>query len=95
MKKKSVIKEDAETMAMIEAYERGEFVPVPNQKKFIAMAQQAAANYRLKKVARINIRLAEKDLEGLKARAEEEGLPYQTLIASVLHKYNNGRLVDR
>lgn len=94
-RRKDLLGEDDETVAMIEAYERGEFVPVPNQKAFKKMARQAAVNYRLKKMARINIRLAESDLQGLKTKAEEEGIPYQTLIASILHKYNSGRLVNR
>ena len=44
---------------------------------------------------RINIRISEKDLTDLKIKAREEGLPYQTLVSSVLHKYLNGRLVER
>ena len=46
------------------------------------------------KVERINIRLTRGQLEQLKARAEQEGLPYQSLVASVLHKYLNGSLVE-
>jgi len=42
----------------------------------------------------INIRLSELDLDRIKSRAEREGLPYQTLISSVLHKYVSDRLVD-
>jgi len=52
-------------------------------------AVQAAKRY-LRKDARVNIRLSTADLEMLKRRAAEEGLPYQTLIASVLHKYVSG-----
>jgi predicted DNA binding CopG/RHH family protein len=44
---------------------------------------------------RLNIRLSAPVLESLRARAAEEGLPYQTLIASVLHRFVTGRLVDR
>lgn len=43
----------------------------------------------------INIRLSEMDLERIKSRADREGLPYQTLISSVLHKYVSDRLVDQ
>jgi predicted DNA binding CopG/RHH family protein len=43
----------------------------------------------------VNIRISAKDLEALQKRALEEGLPYQTLIASLLHKYVAGRLVER
>lgn len=48
-----------------------------------------------KKDGRINIRIADGDLALLKKNAESEGLPYQTFMASVLHKYVNGQLVDR
>jgi predicted DNA binding CopG/RHH family protein len=49
---------------------------------------------RARKTRNINIRLSESDLEQLKRRSQQEGLPYQTLIASVLHKYVTDRLVD-
>jgi len=48
-----------------------------------------------KKDRRVNIRISSKDLEALQKRALEEGIPYQTLIASLLHKYVSGRLVER
>lgn len=41
---------------------------------------------------RMNIRIAKRDLDGLKERALEEGIPYQTLVSSILHKYVTGRL---
>jgi predicted DNA binding CopG/RHH family protein len=46
----------------------------------------------LQKDRRLNIRISTKDLEAIQKRALEEGLPYQTLIASLLHKYASGRL---
>ena len=49
---------------------------------------------RARKTRNINIRIREQDLDLLKKRAEEEGVPYQTLISSVLHKYVSERLVD-
>jgi len=42
----------------------------------------------------MNIRIAKKDLAALKVRALEEGIPYQTLVSSILHKYLSGRLVE-
>lgn len=54
--------------------------------------EQARATYR--KDRRLNIRLSSKDLEAIQIRALEEGLPYQTLISSLLHKYAAGRLKD-
>ena len=47
-----------------------------------------------RKTKNINIRINQLDLQNLKRSAEQEGIPYQTLIASVLHKYLSGRLVD-
>ena len=48
----------------------------------------------VRKEERINVRLTEETLVSLKDRAEEEGIPYQTLVTSVLHKYLSGKLVD-
>jgi predicted DNA binding CopG/RHH family protein len=83
--------EDQETAEMLAAYERGEMVLAPNQKERLEMLQRAARNY-LRKDARINIRLSSADVDMLKRRAAVEGIPYQTLIASVLHKYVSGTL---
>ena len=49
---------------------------------------------RARKTRNVNIRISEYDLHGIKQRAEEEGIPYQTLISSVLHRYVADRLVD-
>ena len=84
---------DDEERKLITAYKRGEFKPVKDQKKAKQAAVQAAKRY-MRKDARINIRLSTADLEMLKQRAVEEGLPYQTLIASVLHKYVSGSVVS-
>lgn len=53
---------------------------------------QEYAEAMCRKDARINIRLSSKDLRGLQKRALAEGIPYQTLVASILHKYVEGRL---
>jgi predicted DNA binding CopG/RHH family protein len=55
--------------------------------------QYASATF--KKDKRVNIRISTKNLEALQKKALEEGIPYQTLISSVLHKYINGRLVEK
>ena len=55
---------------------------------------QEYAEAMFRKDARINIRISSKDLRGLQKRALAEGIPYQTLIASILHKYVEGRLSD-
>jgi len=56
---------------------------------------QAAAEATFKKDARINIRLSSRDLRALQARALKEGIPYQTLVSSVLHKFVDGQFVDK
>ena len=84
MKKKTVL--DKKEEKLIADYERGAFRPVKNQDMARKEAMEAARRY-LRKDARINIRLSTADLDMLKRRAAEEGLPYQSLIASILHKY--------
>jgi predicted DNA binding CopG/RHH family protein len=84
MKKKTLPDQDEDTL--VEEYERGAFKPVKNQALARKDAIEAARRY-MRKDARINIRLSTADLELLKQRAVEEGLPYQSLIASILHKY--------
>ena len=82
---------DAYEADILDSVEKGEWQPVTNldeQRK--ALRTAAAATFR--KDRRVNIRISGKDLDALQKRALEEGLPYQTLIASVLHKYVSGRL---
>ena len=78
---------------ILASFERGDWKPVRNQKGEIARFR-AAAEAALLKNKRVNIRISSRDLEGLQARAAEEGVPYQTLMASVLHKFVSGRLVE-
>ena len=78
---------------ILASFEKGEWQPVKNQKKEIARYRELAAET-LRKSRRVNIRISAMDLEGIQAKAAAEGLPYQTLMASVLHKYVSGRLVD-
>ena len=78
---------------ILASFERGEWKPVRDRKGEIARLR-AAAEATLLKNKRVNIRISSRDLEGLQARAAEEGIPYQTLMASVLHKFVSGRLVE-
>ena len=91
MKKRTIDSEEKEILA---SYERDEWRPVKNGRSEIAKLQQYARNT-LQKNKRINIRLVERDLVGIQTKAVEEGMPYQTLISSVLHKYLSGRLTER
>ena len=83
-----------EERALRIAVERGEWRSVKDLEKARAR-YQGYARAMLKKDRRINIRLSQKDLEALQTLALEEGIPYQTLIASILHKYVAGSLVKR
>ena len=73
------------------AYEKGVLVSARPTKAQLATFREAAGATFVKN-KRVNIRLSAADLMDLQARAYEEGVPYQTLIASVLHKYVSGRL---
>jgi len=81
----------SEEQEILERFDRGEL----KRSKKAALTQKRHQEYAramLKKDARINIRLSSKDLRGLQKKALEEGIPYQTLVASILHKYVEGRL---
>ena len=78
---------------ILAAYEKGELKSIAPSKVKLAKFKAAATATFLKE-KRINIRLSTPDLMDIQARALEEGLPYQTLIASVLHKFVAGRLVE-
>lgn len=84
---------DQEENELLEAFEQGRLksVATPSElAKFKAAARATALKDR-----RVNIRLSSGDLSDIQVRALEEGIPYQTLIASVLHKYVTGRLTER
>lgn len=85
---------DAEEQEIIDAFEAGTLKRSANAKAEIKRHQEYAAAT-LQKDSRINIRISSKDLRSLQKRALQEGLPYQTLIASLLHKYVEGRLVEQ
>lgn len=92
MKKKQNLKLDAEEQELSDSFDRGEWKTVTNLSHERAIAKKAAKNT-LRKDARINIRLSSSDLIRIKQKAAFEGIPYQTLIASILHKYAAGHPV--
>ncbi len=82
---------DTEEREIREAFEKGKL----KRSKKAAETQKQHQEYAeamFRKDARINIRLSSRDLRGLQKKALAEGIPYQTLIASILHKYLEGRL---
>jgi predicted DNA binding CopG/RHH family protein len=84
---------DAEERDLLESLERGEWQSVDNLKAEIKKHQQYARNT-LRKDKRVNIRISSKDLEAIQAKAVEDGIPYQTLMSSVLHRFVSGRLKE-
>ena len=82
-----------EEKTLLDSVERGEWRTIPDSEQDAAR-YRAAARATLRKDKRINVRMSERDLIHLRKAALREGLPYQTLISSVLHKYLNGLLVD-
>lgn len=89
--KKKAVELDADEDEILSSYEKGELSSVKNLEKAKTRAK-AAASLTLRKDARINIRLSSSDVTALKQKAAYEGIPYQTLISSVLHKYAAGHL---
>lgn len=73
--------------------ENNEWISVSNLSEMKKQFKTAAKNTLLKD-QRMNIRIAQRDLEGLKTKALEEGMPYQTLVSSILHKYVTGKLKE-
>jgi predicted DNA binding CopG/RHH family protein len=88
------MKLDREEQELLQSIDRKEWKRVKNFGREVIKLQRAAKNT-LKKDQRISIRLAKYDLDGLKLKAVDEGIPYQTLIASLIHKYIIGRMVDK
>ncbi len=74
---------------ILNAYEQGQLKPSPSEIDF-----QAVAQHTMKKARKINIRISENDLSALQRKAAREGIPYQTLIGSILHKYASGLLKE-
>ncbi len=77
---------------VLAAYETGALRPVATKDELARMREAARAT--AMKDQRINIRLSAGDLRDIQVKALQEGMPYQTLIASVLHKYATGRLAE-
>ena len=85
------MKLEADEKELLDSVDRGEWRSTRAPKRGLSRYSRAA-KATFKKDRRLNIRISTKDLEAIQKRALEEGLPYQTLIASRLHKYASGRL---
>ncbi|MGB9443137.1 MAG: CopG family antitoxin [Desulfobacterales bacterium] len=85
---------DKDEQEILESFERGEWKSVQNVKSEI-MKHQQYARKTLKKDKRVNIRISSKVLEEIQALAVENGIPYQTLMSSILHRYVSGYLIEK
>jgi len=85
---------DKEEQELMESIEKEDWVSVNNLDREIKKAREAA-RATFKKSERMNIRMSPKDLEDLKVRALQEGMPYQTLVSSLIRRYLSGRLVEK
>ena len=90
--KKPTMKLEVDEKELLESVERGEWKSAGGKRERQRYSRYAKATFR--KDRRLNIRLSSKDLEAIQKRALAEGLPYQTLISSLLHKYASGRLKE-
>ncbi|MCP4658310.1 MAG: antitoxin [bacterium] len=85
---------DSEEREILRSFEAGEWRSAPDRGEELDR-HRAYARATFRKDRRLNIRISGKDLEALQKRALAEGLPYQTFIASILHKYVSGRLREQ
>ncbi len=84
----------AEERDVLDRFERNELRSAPGAEREAELAQQAARNT-FNKTRRVNLRVTERDFNLAHAKAREEGIPYQTLLSSVIHKFLSGRLTEK
>jgi len=88
------MKYDKEEKAIVDAYEKGQMaLSTPTRKEIEAI--KATARKTLVKNKRITIRLYDHDYQGIQKKAIEMGIPYQTLISGIIHRYIEGDLISR
>ena len=86
------LKLSKEEKKLLDAVEAGKFESVLTKKRRAELV--AAAKNTTRKDKRINIRISNRDLKAIQLKASKEGIPYQTLVSSILHKYISGSLKD-
>lgn len=85
---------DMEEKDILDSFENGEWEPIADKEAELNR-YSIYAKETLKKDKRINIRISDRDLESIQNIAIEEGIPYQTLISSLIHKFVTGKITDR
>ncbi len=83
---------DEDERSLLEAFEAGQFESSLTPERKVLIAKSAEATF--KKDKKINIRISSRDLSAIQRRALEEGIPYQSLVSSIIHKYISGSLSD-
>ncbi len=84
---------DTEEQEILDAFKQGKLKSVPDVQEEIEIARKAARNT-FNKTKRVNLRLTERDFELAHVKALKEGLPYQTLLSSIIHKYLTEQLIE-
>ena len=87
-------KTTTEEREILDGFERGELRSPVGASRELKEAQQVARNT-FNKTRRVNLRVTERDFDLAHSRAREEGIPYQTLLSSIIHKYLSGRLTEK
>jgi len=80
--------------AILEDFEKGDFVSVDNLEEEMQLAREAARKF-TQRDQRVNVRISSTDLTSARRLAIQEGIPYQILLASIIHKYVTGRLIEK
>jgi predicted DNA binding CopG/RHH family protein len=84
---------NVEEKDLLESIEKGEWKSAKKKASIMQELSETAVNTMLKD-QRMNIRIGKRDLDGIKEKAFEQGIPYQTLVASIIHKYVTGKLKE-
>ncbi len=88
------MKFDKEEKELIASIEKGEWRSISKLQREIEKSKKIA-KATLRKDQRMNIRISKKDLDALKVKAIEEGIPYQTLLSRLIHKYLSGSFIEK
>lgn len=83
---------DQDEQVLLDAFEAGDYESALTPERKTTLESVASETF--KKDKRINIRISQRDLMAIQSRAQREGIPYQTLVSSIIHKYLSGSLLD-
>ena len=84
----------SEEREILDRFKRDELRPIPEAEREMELARRMARNT-FNKTRRVNLRVTERDFNLAHSRAREEGIPCQTLLSSIIHKYLSGRLIEK